>query len=130
MLIGFVGVLLITACNKGDALVVDPDNPLVGTWVQAEAYGNEAGLVTYTRASKLKTDYFGLVFHADGKVVQRQIAGWCATPPWAFENYEGLWDVNDSILHTSLHYQWMEDTVEQTWEVISVNNSKLVLKYQ
>lgn len=114
------------ACSKED-LKIDPDNPLLGTWVQM---GYEENAVIYTRAPRLKDDRPGMVIQADGHVVLRGIAGWCATPPVTYANYEGRWSKSGRVFRTTVHYQWIPEASVQEREVVSVDNKQLVLVYR
>lgn len=114
------------ACSKED-LKIDPDNPLLGTWVQTDYKENA---VIYTRASRLNDDRPGMVIQADGRVVLRGIAGWCATPPVAYANYEGRWGKSGSVLRTTVHYQWIPEASVQEQEIVSVDSKRLVLGYR
>lgn len=120
------GLTVLAACSK-EGLMVDPDNPLLGTWVQT---GHEENSVIYTRAARLKNDGPGMVFQADGHVVLRGIAGWCATPPVSYTNYEGRWNQSGATLQTTVHYQWMPDASVQVQEIVSVDEKQLVLAYR
>ncbi len=119
--------LVVSACNKKDQLFIDPNNPLIGTWVLAQ---DESAATTYKRAARLQEDGYGLVFHADGKVVIRGIAGWCATPPVGYANYEGKWNVTDGTLNTAVRYDWLPEETSQVYKIVSVDATKLVVEYQ
>jgi len=121
-----IGLAGLAACSK-EELAIDPNHPLLGTWVQA---GYEGNTIIYTRASRLKDDGYGLIFQADGQLVMRQVAGWCGTPPLVYANYEGRWNLSGSTLQTTMHYQWMPSATKQTSQVISVDGKRLVLAYQ
>ncbi|MFC3199914.1 hypothetical protein ACFOET_20005 [Parapedobacter deserti] len=121
-----IGLIVFAACSKND-LAIDPNNPLLGTWVQA---GSEENAVIYTRASRLKNDDYGMIFQANGQVVMRQIAGWCATPPVAYANYEGRWNQSGATLQVTTHYEWMPSETKQTWQILSIDSKRLVLAYQ
>ena len=121
-----IGLTIFAACSKKE-LAIDPNNPLLGTWVQT---GNEENAVIYTRASRLKDDRYGLIFQANGQVVMRQIAGWCATPPVVYANYEARWNQSGATLQVTAHYMWMPSETKQTWQILSVDGERLVLAYQ
>jgi len=107
--------------------MIDPDNPLIGTWVQV-GYGENS--VIYARASRLKNDGPGMVLQADGQVVLRTIAGWCATPPVSYANYEGRWSKSGSLLQTTVHYQWIPEASVQEQDIVSVDEKRLELAYR
>lgn len=114
------------ACSKED-LKIDPDNPLLGTWVQT---GYDENSVIYMRSSRLRDDGPGMVIQADGRVVLRGIAGWCGTPPVSYANYEGRWSKSGPVLRTTVHYQWMPEASVQEQEIVSVDSKRLVLAYR
>src|SRR5690606_2173304 len=121
-----VGFAVLTACSKED-LKIDPDNPLLGTWVQT---GYDEDVVIYTRVSRLKDDGPGMVIQAGGHVVLRAIAGWCATPPVSYTNYEGRWSQSGVMLKTMVHYQWMPEASVREQEIVSVDGKRLALAYR
>lgn len=121
-----VGSAVLAACSKED-LMIDPDRPLVGTWVQT---GYEESAVVYTRSSRLKDDGPGMVIQADGRIVLRGIAGWCATPPVGYVNYDGRWSTSGFVLRTIVDYQWLPEASVHEWEIVSVDEKRLVLLHR
>jgi hypothetical protein len=79
-------VLTVAACSK-DELKIDENNLLVGTWTYS--YSSLNGSV-YSR-SKEFVQAQGYKFSPDGSLVERNIAGWCGTPPVSYSDYEGDW---------------------------------------
>src|SRR5690606_19826922 len=125
LLLAFAPTLFVR-CDKEES-VIDPNNPLLGTWIQIQS---EENTVIYMRASRLKDDGYGLIFRADGHLVMRQIAGWCATPPVVYADYEGQWSFSGSTLHTIVRYQWMPEDTKQSGQILSVDDKQLILSYQ
>jgi hypothetical protein len=120
-----ISVLLIVAlvsCRK----LEDPNDAgnhgLIGSWVDPQ-YSDTT--VTYTRAGNLIENQYGITFSSDNKLIQRQNNGWCGTPPISTTDYAGTWIMNDSIINFTVGY-W-GGTADFTWEIVSLNNRKLVV---
>lgn len=117
-------VLLIAACEK-DNIKVDPNNPLLGNWVN---YGYEDQNQVLKRSISLEEDKPGFVFCADGTFIERNISGWCATPPVSYSNYRGTFSfVEDDLIHVNVEY-WggMRDYY---LSIISLSESEMKVLY-
>lgn len=91
---------LLLSCNKDD-ITIDPDNLLVGTWIYT---GNRNNLDVYSRSLGFE-DKHCYRFNLDGTMQERNIAGWCGTPPVSYSNYEGTWNIqDDSIIYINAEY--------------------------
>jgi hypothetical protein len=93
-------VLILFSCRK-DEIKIDPNNPLIGTW---NFFGNQDNISIYSRSSEF-IDNYGYLFRADGTLLQREITGWCATPPVSYSDYDGIWkQVNDTLIEINVGY--------------------------
>jgi hypothetical protein len=91
---------LFISCSKDD-IKIDPDNLLIGTWIYTKSHNN---LDVYTRSLNFE-DKHCYRFNLDGTMLERNIAGWCGTPPVTYDNYDGTWSYfNDSILNIKVEY--------------------------
>jgi hypothetical protein len=91
---------LLFSCSK-DEITVDPDNLLIGTWVYTGFHNNYN---VYKRSLSFE-DKHCYQFNIDGTLQERNIAGWCGTPPVSYNNYDGTWNfLNDSIVKINVEY--------------------------
>jgi hypothetical protein len=88
----FIAVFLAgSSCTKNE-FKIDRNNPLIGTWNLSRV--DTAGVI-YSRAVNF-TQAPGYRFGSDGSVTERNIAGWCATPPVSYSDYSGSWSIVNS----------------------------------
>jgi hypothetical protein len=91
---------LLCSCSKNE-IKIDPNNLLIGTWNYA-GYHNNASV--YARSLDFSNTHC-YEFNSDGTLVERNISGWCATPPVSYDNYDGTWTVlDDSIIQIHVEY--------------------------
>jgi len=120
LLLALCGIILF-ACSEVNEIDIQTNEPdITGFWIN-QNYSDT--LITYERASELKEDQYCFSFQSDGIFLERKNAGWCATPPIAYANYEGSWTLNDSIIEVSVEF-W-GGIADLKWKVNSVNNQKL-----
>lgn len=58
----------------------------------------------------------GYSFKRNGKMVNRNYAGWCATPPVVMADYDGKWKLKGEVL--KLEMRFWGGTVFEEWKVI------------
>ncbi len=78
--------LLLTSCSK-DEIPIDKDNLLLGVWNYSRA---ENEVFVYSRAQAF-SQCPGYTFRSDGSLTERNLAGFCATPPVSYSDYQGRW---------------------------------------
>ena len=120
-------VVLLTACESDMAELeaLGSNSGIVGTWVE-DAYMGDTLL--FQRARQLDEVKYGFIIGDDGTFLERKNAGWCATPPITYENFEGAWEaVSDSLLDIKVAY-WGGMMTFQI-RIISLDEEKLVIKY-
>jgi len=83
--------------------------------------------VVYERASDLVDNLPGICFKADGTLIQRKNAGWCGTPPITYGDFDGTWLLADDLLILNVN-SW-DGYYESSWELISVDEENLTIKY-
>jgi hypothetical protein len=94
------GILVVSSCNK-DEIKIDPNNPIIGTWIYSN-HNNNA--VVFARSEKFINN-IGYQFNSDGTLLERNISGWCATPPISFSDYQGRWSMlNETDIQLDVIY--------------------------
>ena len=97
-------LLLFTACESDimEAESLGSNAGIIGTWVEDEYRGDT--LLLY-RAGELDKLSYSFTLEDDGTFIERKNAGWCATPPIAYNNYEGKWSkLTDSLINVESEY--------------------------
>jgi hypothetical protein len=120
-------VVLLTACESDMAEMeaLGSNSGIVGTWVEDTLRGDT---LLFQRARKLDEVKYGFTIVDDGTFLERKNAGWCATPPITYENFEGTWEaVSDSLLDIKVAY-WGGMMTFQI-RIISLEEEKLAIKY-
>lgn len=113
---------LFASCDATDDAPLSLDN-LQGYWVNPVAKDT---LVVYERAGSLQNDGYGFAIMDEQRFLERKNAGWCGTPPIAYANYDGSWELTaDSVLHIRAGY-W-GGHVDYQWKLVSVTPHKLTL---
>ena len=80
------------------------------------------------RAGELDEHKYGFVLKQDGTFIERKNSGWCGTPPIAYANYEGTFEVvSDSLLNITVGY-WGGMMTYQI-RVVSLDQEDLAIKY-
>ncbi len=92
-------------------------------------FDEEGGMGTvYKKASKFEENRHGVEFKKNGVFIQRQINGWCGTPPVTYEDYNGTWKTAiDDILDVEAGYWGGKQSFKL--KIISVDNSSLRVRY-
>lgn len=118
------------SCQKED--VNNADEKIIGTWVY-DTYLVDSDFEIFTAKKELDADRHGFVFEPGGKLVIRNIDGWCDTPQVTFQNYNGTWEyLNDSTIHIS-HDWWGNSSgqprMESTFHIVRLDEQQLWIKY-
>lgn len=114
---------LFVSCDNEPELKSENSALLTGSWTSPVF---EDSIYTFTRATSLQENDYGLTFKADNQLVERKIAGWCGTPPVAYSDYLGTWTEADSTLYISSFF-W-GGTVHYQWKIVSLDNQNLIVK--
>jgi hypothetical protein len=121
-------VIVVSSCTK-EEIKIEPNNPLVGTWNYSD-YSDNA--MIFTRSEKF-IDNRCYKFNSDGTMLERNITGWCATPPVSYSDYQGRWAIlNDTLIQLNVTYfdglrSYRLDVKlidSNSLEVINVGNSR------
>jgi hypothetical protein len=122
-LIILLSIVTLISCEKSDEQIVADSDPLIGYWINPVAIGNTTW--KYEKADSLKGNNFGFALKSGKSFVERKIAGWCATPPVAFDDFDGTWTKHGSVINITVDY-WGGVTDYQ-WKIISIDNNSLVI---
>lgn len=110
---------MLVSCTKDD-IKIDPDNFLIGTWNYAGYHNN---VNVYTRSLDF-SDSHCYKFNNDGTMVERNIYGWCATPPVSYDNYKGTWaNLQDALIQ--IHVEYWSGTRDYRFVINSVDRDSL-----
>lgn len=114
-------IVLVCSISFAFKMDINPQHNLKGIWV-LEQYGNNG--VVYNKHQSFVDDKPGFEFLDDGKLLKRQNAGWCGTPPISYSNFEGTWSLkNDSIV--VVNYNYWGGTIQEDWKIINLDEDKL-----
>jgi hypothetical protein len=118
---------LAVSCQEDlrDAEALGENEGIIGTWVE-EGYDQDVTLLE--RASGLDPSSYGFIISGDGIFTERKNAGWCGTPPIAYENFEGSWEaLSDSLLEITVGY-W-GGTLTYQMRVVFLDGDHLGIRY-
>lgn len=109
-------IFLFAACEEKTDTEQNSDL-LIGCWTNPQ-YSDS--VVTFRKSNNLLADNYGIVFHADGSLVERKKSGWCATPPISYSDFEGSWERTDSLINILVgywgglaRYQWIISAIDE-----------------
>lgn len=113
---------LLVSCTK-EEIKIDPNNLLIGTWNYAGYHNNVS---VYARSLDF-SDNHCYKFISNGTLVERNISGWCATPPVSYDNYDGTWTIlNDTLIH--IHVEYWGGTRDYRLGIYTVNRDSLKIE--
>jgi hypothetical protein len=110
------------SCTKNE-IKIDPNNLLIGTWKYA---GNDNNISVYSRSLDF-SDNHCYKFNSDGTLVERNISGWCATPPVSYANYDGTWTILNGTL-IQIHVAYWGGTRDFRIGINSVDRDSLKIE--
>lgn len=106
-------------CEPNDEVLRDSDNLLIGHWSDPE-YSDQN--INFKRVNALPEDNYGISFKTKNEFVERS-SGFCGTPPLVFSDYEGKWQLTESIIDiTQDHFP-----NNFAWRIVSLTENELVL---
>ncbi len=126
-LVIFLMVLITIGCEKEsvDLEALGENEGIIGTWIEN---GYEEDLTLLKHADILDPSKYGFTIADDGSFVERKNAGWCGTPPIAYENYDGSWvALSDSLIEITVAY-W-GGTMTYQMRIVSLNAGDLKIRY-
>ena len=98
---------------------------ILGHWTHEGVDKNE--IAQYKSKSSFPKTKGGIAFLENGKLIVRQNAGWCGTPPISYSNFDGEWKWIDKN-NVSLRYAFWGGTILEEWEIISVDKTSMKVK--
>lgn len=132
LLLVFIPIFML-ACEK-DHLEVEnlgENVSIIGTWVEEVDISLPPvydGVTRLSRSEDLNPELYGFTFHKDGSFTERKNAGWCGTPPIAYDNFEGTWNpLNDTLIDITVGY-WGGTLTYQMW-IVSFEGDELGIRY-
>jgi len=117
---GLIAFAALFSCSKETIELDAKSSSIVGKW-ENQTYKNDT--IIFTKASEKKEYEYLLQFKSDGSLMERKNSGWCGTPPIAYADYDGSWEMNDSIIKVSVGY-WGGQAKYQ-WKLLSVTQNQL-----
>ena len=120
-------LLLLGSCAELDytETMLGENAGIVGTWVEES---REELVTIMERAESLDPDKYGFIIRENGVFIERKNAGWCATPPISYENFEGTWEaLSDSLLEITVGY-W-GGTMTYQMRILSLDGQSLRIRY-
>lgn len=101
------------------------EEQLMGVWVQT---GYADKIYTFERNHKFIRSKPGIEFKKGGKLLKRQNAGFCGTPPITYANNEGQWASTENGVILDIEYQfWGGKSITQ-WDVVELTEDVLKVK--
>jgi hypothetical protein len=119
LLYSFLLVLFFFSCKK-DNIEFDRHNLLIGIW---DFSHSEVDVNVFTRSGQF-THTHCYQFNENGTLIERNLAGGCATPPVSYSDYQGVWSaVNDTLIRVRAGY-W-GGTMTYRLSIVSVDEDSL-----
>ena len=94
---------------------------LEGTWIYADW---EDGGIVFQKENDFAKDKGGIQFLENGKLIKRQNAGWCGTPPITYHNYKGTWEITPNST-VKISYAFWGGTMEEEWSVVKLDGKNM-----
>ncbi|MDA3928186.1 MAG: hypothetical protein PF541_04465 [Prolixibacteraceae bacterium] len=115
-------LVMIASYGCDEKEIIDTNNlfQLEGTWIN-HTYLDST--FTLKNSSKFIEDEYGITLNSDQTCIERKNSGWCGTPPVMYANFDGIWELNDSIISISVAY-W-GGMADYEWKIISHTDSKV-----
>ncbi len=114
---------LFTSCEYPEIEGEQSNPAFQGIWVEPE-YSDTGTILK--RALELKENSYGLKFLPDNRLVERAIAGFCATPPVVYADRKGSWFLADSLLIMQVPF-W-GGQLKTKWRILEVTPNHLRMK--
>jgi len=120
-------LVMLVSCeeNMKEADMLGANAEIIGTWVEN---GYEDDVKLLGRAQYLDPSKYGFTINEDGTFIEHKNAGWCATPPIFYDNFEGDWEaVSDSLLEINVGY-W-GGTMTYQMRIVFLDQDSLGIRY-
>lgn len=125
----FAIVVLASCAEKFPEIEGNDASNLESTlWVH-KSYNND-GTTTLKRASKFDDEAYGIEFRRNGKAIEHRNVGFCGTPPVCYGKFDASWEqTSATTIELDQQIEWMEDMEPVEIEIISLDENRLVIKY-
>jgi len=120
-------VVFLFSCEEmaPEAEMLGENANIIGSWVEES---REDHVTLLERADSLYDDRYGFTIREDGTFIERKNAGWCATAPITYNNFEGTWEaLSDSLLEITVGY-W-GGTMTYQIRIVSLDEQYLRIRY-
>ncbi len=120
-------MVLLLSCSEDmkEAEMLGENAGIIGTWIE-NGYDDDVTLLE--RGTELDQSKYGFIIKEDGSFTERKNAGWCATPPVSYDNFEGEWvALSDSLLEITVGY-W-GGTMTYQIRIVFLNQENLGIRY-
>lgn len=102
----------------------DVKENLLGVWKHIEY---KEGTITFVKVESIRVGSSAIKFLKEGKLIKRQNAGGCGTPPITYGNFIGTWNINtDDVI--DLKYRFWGGEIEAKWSILSLSKDSLKIK--
>jgi len=98
---------------------------ILGHWSYEGA--NKEEIIQYKAVTEFPRTKGGIAFLEGGKLVVRQNAGWCGTPPISYRIFDGEWKWVDEK-NIALKYAFWGGTIHEIWKIVNVDKNNLNIK--
>jgi hypothetical protein len=113
---------MLISCEKENNISTDVSENFIGNWINPVMVDSNW---MYERSRFLKDNEYGFSLKTEDIFIERKYAGWCGTPPAAYSDFNGTWNLADSIFNITVGY-W-GGAVEYKWRLIEVEEDKLLV---
>ena len=102
----------------------NPSLKLEGYWI----YDSQIEVLQqYDKHKDFKRAKPGIAFLPEGKLLKRQNAGWCGTPPVSYKNFDGAWEWADDQV-VNITYAFWGGTIKESWKIVELKDDKLIIE--
>jgi hypothetical protein len=124
-LLMIISLLLSCEADMAEPEALGENRGVIGTWIAGQY---EDDLLWLNRVQSLDPSKYGFTIGDDGSFIERKNAGWCATPPIYYDNFEGTWvALSDSLLEVTVGY-W-GGTMNYQIRIVTVDQDMLAIRY-
>ncbi|MDR0866599.1 MAG: hypothetical protein LBO74_16960 [Candidatus Symbiothrix sp.] len=125
----FLSVFAWLGCEKTEVDAPEIASGIVGYWEESQYEESTNGnkVILYQRIDTFNENRGGIRFLNDMTLIERKNAGWCATPPIAYDNFNGKyqWEDNGTIIIDVAYWGGME---QRTWKIINLTTTILKIE--
>lgn len=118
----YLFVLFLFSFKQPD--LVSFEDRILGVWVPTSC---ENKTCTYEKAEEFDPEKRGIEFKKRNKLINRQNAGWCGTPPISYRNYNGIWASFKDGETINLRYEFWGGMVQTKWKITELSESSMTV---